>query len=162
MGEVEGILEAIATYASAYDGLRKWQETSSLIPRGDQKTGCIGEFYVRLYLRARFPGATFKYGSLSEKGWDVDVSFPGRTWKIQVKAVSAFAVKRRLSPIHNGWHELAQHLNMPKAAVEQWRRNWHNGKEPRLNSRLETGRGAPRVSSAYDLVVFLERYGNHI
>lgn len=106
MGEVQNILEAIATYANAYAGLQKWQENSGLIPRGDQKTGCIGEFYVRLYLRAGYPGATFKYGSLSEKGWDVEVSFLGRLWRIQVKAVSAFAVNRRLSPIHHGWQEL--------------------------------------------------------
>ncbi len=66
MTEVEGILDAIATYATAYEDLQRWQETSNLIPQGDQKTGCIGEFYVRLYLRARFPNATFTHGSLSE------------------------------------------------------------------------------------------------
>lgn len=58
--------------------------------------------------------------------------------------------------------QIAHRLNKPEAAVAQWWRNWHNGREPRLNSRLETGKGAPRVSSAYDLVVFLERYGDHI
>ena len=57
---------------------------------------------------------------------------------------------------------IAKHLKKPQSAVEQWWRNWYNGREPRLNSRLATGRGAPRVSSFYDLVVFLDRYGNHI
>jgi hypothetical protein len=58
--------------------------------------------------------------------------------------------------------QIAQHLNRPKAAVEPWRRNWHNGREPRRKSGLDTGKGVPHVSSACYLVVFLERYGDHI
>jgi hypothetical protein len=45
------ILRAIATYADAE--LRAWQEKSDLTPAGDQKAGRIGEFYTRLYPRAR-------------------------------------------------------------------------------------------------------------
>lgn len=97
---------AIRRYAEAYAALQELQEQSTLIPVGDQKTGSIGEFYVRLYLEARHPGATISFGGHSESGWDMEVTTDARTWRVQVKTVSAFAAMRRTSPIKSGWDEL--------------------------------------------------------
>ena len=72
------IQKVIRSYASAYEALQEWQDKSSLIPKGDQKTGCIGEFYVYLYLTHRFPESTLTYGNHSEKGWDIRASTTGR------------------------------------------------------------------------------------
>lgn len=96
----------IRRYAEAYADLQAVQESSPLIPIGDQKTGSIGEFYVRLYLEARHPGATITYGGHSESGWDLEIVTSTREWRVQVKTVSAFAKMRRLSPIKCGWDEL--------------------------------------------------------
>jgi hypothetical protein len=42
------ILSAIDSYVSAYTTLQYLHENSTLITEGDQKTGCIGEFYAYL------------------------------------------------------------------------------------------------------------------
>lgn len=97
---------AIRRYAEAYAALQSLQETSPLIPIGDQKTGSIGEFYVRLYLEALHPDADIVFGGHSESGWDIEVSRAIRRWRVQVKTVSAFARMRRISPIKRGWDEL--------------------------------------------------------
>jgi hypothetical protein len=78
-----------------------------IIPLGDQKTGSIGEFYAWLFLTAKYPGAKLTLGRTSEKGWDIRVEKAKRKpWLVQVKTTSAFAQKRKLSPIHHGWHQL--------------------------------------------------------
>lgn len=100
------IHEVIRRYAKVYAALLDLQERSPLIPIGDQKTGSIGEFYVRLYLEERYRGARITFGGHSESGWDLEVSTAVRTWRVQVKTVSAFATMRRISPIKRGWEEL--------------------------------------------------------
>ena len=101
------IKKAIEAYALAYGTLQEWQEKSPLIPIGDQKTGCIGEFYVYLYLTEKYPEATLTYGGHSEKGWDLLISSSDKPEvKIQVKTVSAYSATRSLSPIHPGWDEI--------------------------------------------------------
>jgi hypothetical protein len=106
MTQVREIQLAIATYAAAYAELQRLQDLPTLIPRGDQKTGCIGEFYVQLYLRARYPDAEIRVGGHSEKGWDIEVSSPERVWKVQTKTISEYSKTCKLSPIHAGWDEL--------------------------------------------------------
>ena len=49
------IQKSIEKYALSYAELQDWQENSEIIPIGDQKTGCIGEFYAYLYLMKIFP-----------------------------------------------------------------------------------------------------------
>jgi hypothetical protein len=101
------IQKVIRSYAKAYEALQEYQEDSSLIPMGDQKTGCIGEFYVYLFLQYSFPKAALAYGNHSQKGWDIQITKPGKTpVKVQVKTVSAYSKTRRTSPLHPGWHEL--------------------------------------------------------
>lgn len=102
------ILEAISTYALAYKQLEVVQRANpALLPRGDQKTGVIAEFYGRLYAAERFSPAKPVFGSTSEHAWDIKIQQPnGETLKIQIKAVSAHAEKGRISTIHPGWDEL--------------------------------------------------------
>ena len=100
------IKHAIKNYAKAYHSLQYWQDNHHAIPGGDQKTGCIGEYYAYLYLSFIFPNATLKYGSHSEKGWDIDVVNNGLSKKIQVKTVSQYSKTRTISPIHKGWNSL--------------------------------------------------------
>ena len=106
MSEISEIYRAIAAYATAYGRLQGLQRRKGPIPPGDQKTGCIGEFYAYLYLQAKYPEAILSYGQHSEKGWDIKVVSPERTWRVQVKTVSEYALTRSISPIHCGWDEL--------------------------------------------------------
>ncbi|MGH6691197.1 MAG: hypothetical protein ACREF4_11040, partial [Gammaproteobacteria bacterium] len=107
MSEYEPVLEAFHAYATGYARLQAVQESNSAIPLGDQKAGCIGEFYARLFLKQRFAGARVEFGGHSNKGWDLLVSIQGGSeHKVQVRTVSAYSTKRRLTPVHCGWHEL--------------------------------------------------------
>ena len=77
-----------------------------MIPEGDQKTGCIGEFYAYLYRAAQHPDAEINYGNHSQSGWDIHVRRDRGDYKVQVKTVSAYSRTRGMSPIHHGWDEL--------------------------------------------------------
>jgi hypothetical protein len=103
---VAEVIEAIRDYARAYARLQALQDPTGLIPPGDQKTGCIGEFFVYLYLKSKHPDQTIRFAGHSNKGWDLEVGQHGRERRIQTKTVSAYSKTRRLSPISAGWHEL--------------------------------------------------------
>ena len=102
----KNICTAITSYASAYDVIQGIQENSPLIPEGDQKTGCIGEFFAYLYLLDKHPDAKLVYGGHSEKGWDIEVHLPQKNYRVQIKTVSAYSKTRVISPIHYGWNKL--------------------------------------------------------
>lgn len=106
MNETKVIFEAIQSYALSYARLQDIQEQSHLIPKGDQKTGCIGEFYGYLHLRRLYPSATLTYGGHSEKGWDIHVKSEAVDLLVQIKTVSGYSETRTISPIHHGWHQL--------------------------------------------------------
>lgn len=106
MIELRSVQAAIERYAVAYDDLQRLQMSTSLIPRGDQKTGAIGEFYVRIYLAARYPQSAIRFGGHSQSGWDIEVEVEGGLRRFQVKTVSAHSTTRRISPIGYGWDEL--------------------------------------------------------
>ena len=101
----QDLQSAIAEYAQAYERLQKLQESMPSIPGGDQKTGCIGEYYAYLYLLSLHDEKLLSYGSHSEKGWDIKIA-QDKPRRIQVKTVSAFSKTRTISPIHKGWDEL--------------------------------------------------------
>ena len=103
---VSEVIEAIRDYAGAYARLQALQDRKDMIPPGDQKTGCIGEFFVYLYLSAKYPGHDLRFAGHSKSGWDIEVGGRGHERRFQVKTVSAYSVTRRLSPISAGWHEL--------------------------------------------------------
>ena len=100
------IISAIDSYATAYAKLQDFQENSRLIPEGDQKTGCIGEFYAYLYLSKKYPDADILYGKHNEKGWVIEINNDKVRCRVQVKTVSAYSKTRVISPIHHGWNEL--------------------------------------------------------
>jgi hypothetical protein len=100
------IQRAIESYALAYEELQSWQEKSDMIPIGDQKTGCIGEFYAYLYLMEKYPDSELTFAGHSQKGWDIEVKSKGFSGRIQVKTVSAYSTTRTISPIHYGWNQL--------------------------------------------------------
>jgi hypothetical protein len=100
------IQDAIDKYAVAYNELenlqKKPQEDSKLIPEGDQKTGAIGEYYAMQYCQKKYPkkGTKISFGNHSQAGWDIEVKEPGKkSFKIQVKTVSAFAAGLKTTPI---------------------------------------------------------------
>lgn len=100
------IRKAIRSYAKSYGALQVLQEQSGLIPHGDQKTGCIGEFYAYLHLRRLHPDATLTFGGPSTKGWDIRVRTRNKVFLVQIKTVSAYSETRTISPIHRGWDTL--------------------------------------------------------
>jgi hypothetical protein len=106
MNDYSKILASIATYSAAYSQLEELQRDKSLLPPGDQKTDCIGEFYAHLYLLEARPRAAVTPGGHSNKAWDFRVSDAGHDTLVQVKTVSGYSATRVLSPIHHGWDEL--------------------------------------------------------
>jgi len=111
MNEVRQILEAIEQYADAYNRLedmqKKKEKEMPWLPIGDQKTGVIGEFYTKIYLKSIYPDAEIVYGNPSQKGWDLEIKAgPKCIRKVQVKTVSEYSSARRISPIHSGWDQL--------------------------------------------------------
>lgn len=103
---VPEVIDAIRDYARAYARLQALQDRAEMIPPGDQKTGCIGEFFVYLYLKNKHPGQALRFAGHSNKGWDLELGQHGSERRIQTKTVSAYSKTRRLSPISAGWHEL--------------------------------------------------------
>ena len=108
MNNISNIQNAIQSYAEAYKNLEILQHSENIpIPAGDQKTGCIGEFYAYTYLQNKNPKATLKYGTHSEKGWDIQIKKPTiidkPTLYVQVKTVSEYSKTRVISAIHHGW-----------------------------------------------------------
>lgn len=101
----QDIQSAISQYAQAYDRLQKLQDSLPWIPGGDQKTGCIGEYYAYLYLLSLYDETQLSFGGHSEKGWDIEIA-KNPIVRIQVKTVSAFSKTKTISPIHKGWDEL--------------------------------------------------------
>ena len=101
----QDIQSAISEYAQAYDRLQKLQDSMPWIPGGDQKTGCIGEYYAYLYLLSLYDETLLNFGGHSEKGWDIEIA-KNPTIRVQVKTVSAFSKTKTISPIHKGWDEL--------------------------------------------------------
>ena len=104
--DLKSIHKSIEQYASAYENLQWQQDNSGLIPQGDQKTGCIGEFYAFLYLIKNYPSSKITYAGHSNKGWDIEVDSESINLKLQVKTVSAYSATRAISPIHKGWDQL--------------------------------------------------------
>jgi hypothetical protein len=120
-GAMKEIFDAIEVYAAAYLKLEELQLAYQMeLPRGDQKTGVIAEFFARTYARSRFRNAKLNFGKTSQHAWDIHVVLkPILDLRIQVKAVSAHSSTRRISPIHPGWGELwlmsLDHRFLPEA-----------------------------------------------
>ena len=99
---------AIANYATAYADLEKFQQQEPNqdphlrpLPKGDQKTSCIGEYYALQFAQTRegWEEAHCSFAPNSQKGWDIKVQQSEEVIRIQVKTVSEFG-QGKLSPIH--------------------------------------------------------------
>lgn len=93
------IERAIVAFAQAYEALdnlqaheaRKEAHTALLPPKGDQKTGLIGEYWAIRYARSAFPNATAEFGGHSQKGWDFKLLRKrSKPTYIQLKTASEF------------------------------------------------------------------------
>ncbi len=108
--KLKQIKAAIDEYADGYANLEEFQgENNALIPKCDQKTGAIGEFYAMIFARHLYKdkGVTLEFGPPSQHGWDIKISKGNKTINtIQVKAVSGFSETSTISPIHPKWKEL--------------------------------------------------------
>ena len=104
------IQKAIKTFAKGYAALESLQhEDDALIPKCDQKTGAIGEFYAMIYAKHLYEGKvdTFEFGNPSQHAWDIKICKNKKKIRtIQVKTVSGFSKTSTISPIHFGWDEL--------------------------------------------------------
>jgi hypothetical protein len=109
---LDEINKVIADYAQAYKHLNALQKKhADLLPKGDQKTGIIGEHYAPRYAQSIYGIAKFSKNS-SQKGWDIQAENGGSTIKIQVKTVSAYSKTRAITPLYDGWdHLYLIHLN---------------------------------------------------
>ncbi len=91
---VREIRKAIKQYATAYNRLEKIQRSEGeredrLIPRQDQKTGPIGEFWAGLYLRYKYPNAEVWINSKITASYDIAVRRKRhKPLKVQVKTMS--------------------------------------------------------------------------
>jgi len=150
---VQEIFDAIKQYAVAYARLERLQRSRTQeIPIGDQKTGVIAEFFARIYAEHRFPEATLEFGSATQHAYDIKVILATQPEiKVQVKAVSAYSLTSRVSPIHPGWHQLwlmrlDKHL-LPHAfwIVEAQKVAWSN---TLLKNRTMPTLGNPQSGSA--------------
>lgn len=93
------IFDAIKIYSKAYEELEKIQDEEDkkqdekIIPKGDQKTGVIGEFYAMLYARQKYSDKTVKLASMGSP-FDITVGEEKEIIQIQVKTISEYAKKK--------------------------------------------------------------------
>lgn len=118
-GEAHKELEALQPPPKPKKGSSKediWKMTyennpNSLIPRGDQKSGCIGEFYAKQYLDNKYKGSKITFGGHSQIGWDIQIEKEGfDTLRFQVKTITRYSDKYTISPLKQDekqkWHKL--------------------------------------------------------
>ena len=102
MDKFKEFQKIVENYAQSYAAFEEFQKNNSkIVPKGDQKTGVIGEAYIYQYLNKQGKGPEF--GKTSEKAWDIKDK-KGITY--QVKTVSGYSEFKRISPIHKGWDYL--------------------------------------------------------
>ena len=117
---VRSVQAVFKSYAAAYALMESIQhpdpapaDALRLLPTGDQKTGCIGEYWAMRYARKQWPNNNCSFGHHSQTGWDIAVEQTDT--RIQVKTVSEWSQTRSLSPIH------AQETR-PAGAPDTWAR----------------------------------------
>ena len=102
MDKFKEFQKIVENYAQVYTAFEEFQKKNyKILPKGDQKTGVIGEAYIYQYLNKQ--GKDPKLGTASEKAWDIKDK---DNIKYQVKTVSDYSNTKRISPIHKGWNYL--------------------------------------------------------
>jgi len=84
------LVNLIKKYAEAYKNLEDFQrDNKSIIPIGDQKTGCIGEFIGKKILEEKFNTKLSFISNPSNKGYDI--KYQNKYY--QIKTISEFRNK---------------------------------------------------------------------
>ena len=143
-------IDVVKKYAEAYRDFEKIQKATDFdfVPEiGDQKTGIIGESFIFEYLKRQgYKGIEF--GGHSQKGWDIKHSHglaPNGVVYVQVKTVSAFAKRKRISPIHLApdYCELyLVHLNEELIPDSIWKPKGFNS--AKMKGQVVTGTRMPK------------------
>jgi hypothetical protein len=102
MQEEEELVSIITEYSKAYEKLQKFQEEhEKIIPKGDQKTGVIGEYFGLKILKEIYPESEVELSTNhSQKGYDVRIKKNDSTEYIQIKTISWFSDKGMSSKIN--------------------------------------------------------------
>jgi hypothetical protein len=97
----EELVSIITEYSKAYIKLEQFQEEhSKIIPKGDQKTGVIGEFFGLKILKETYPKLDVELSTNhSQKGFDVIIKGDS-IQHIQIKTISEFSEKGKSSKIN--------------------------------------------------------------
>lgn len=107
MAENVAVYEATKNYGTAF---RKLYEVAkkypSEFPSGVIGPGLIAEYYIKKYLAAKYFNSDVKFGSATEKAWDIAVAHDNIIERYQVKSVSLFNKYRTLSPLVKGFDKL--------------------------------------------------------
>jgi hypothetical protein len=97
MKENKDFIEIITEYSNAYiklENFQKKEENEKIIPKGDQKTGVIGEFLGLKILKKIYPESEVSLSTNhSQKGFDVKIKTNDSTEYIQIKTISEFSKK---------------------------------------------------------------------
>lgn len=93
------VKELIAQYAKLYSSFEELQEKNDILPKGDQKTGVIGEYYAKCYANCIAQNAQYgKPGEVADLNY-VDKK-TGKKVAVQVKCVSAHSKTRTIAPLN--------------------------------------------------------------
>lgn len=91
----------IFKYSKIYEEFEKLQNNNKILPKGDQKTGVIGEYYAKCYANTIGKEGTAEYAS---PGDVFDLSYiekeTGKKFKVQVKCVSSHSKTRIMAPLN--------------------------------------------------------------
>jgi AbiV family abortive infection protein len=100
------INKLIKDYAAVYQRFENFQNNDDnqvnvlpKLPKGDQKTGVIGEYYAKLFYENQKDVKSVKYGPMGAS-YDLVVTLNEGIKKIQVKCVSAHSKTKTIAPIN--------------------------------------------------------------
>lgn len=100
----KAVFEFADAYARLWEYARKYPED---FPQTVIGCGSIAEYYVAMYLRREYEGASICFPSGNTKGFDIEVNLNDRPFtKYQVKSISPFNKSRRLNTLTKGFDKL--------------------------------------------------------
>ncbi|MDF3027034.1 MAG: hypothetical protein K0S23_1341 [Fluviicola sp.] len=102
MSNHKTITDLIKAYASVYQEFETIQH-SEILPKGDQKTGVIGEYYAKKHIESLSNSELIEYAK-SGKKYDIKYvdSKTKSKIKVQVKCVSAHSNTKTIAPLNMG------------------------------------------------------------
>lgn len=94
------IIQLIQKYSEIYSGFENLQKRK-ILSGGDQKTGVIGEYYVKTYLERKYTGKITEC-NYANPGQPFDISYKlnKRLYKVQVKTISDHSETRTIAQLN--------------------------------------------------------------